>query len=96
MPRGAGTMHDDSRSPSPALRIAVFAGLAESLGRRVVDLPWAGGTAADLRSALAVLAPAAAPLLARSAVVVDGRHAADGDAVSCGADVAVLPPVSGG
>lgn len=89
-------MHDESSSPPAPLRVSVFAGLAESLGRRVVDLPWAGGTAADLRAALAAVAPVAAPLLARSAVVIDGRHAADGDAVPRGADVAVLPPVSGG
>ena len=90
-------MHDETRLPTAApLKVAVFAGLAAAVGRRVVDVPWRGGSVADLRAAVATQAPAAADLLARSAVVVDGRHAADRDAVAAGADVAILPPVSGG
>ena len=92
-------MHDTS-PPSAAgaerLRVALFAGLAEAAGGRVVDLRWRGGTVADLRAAVAAAAPAAADLVGRSAVVVAGRHAADADPVPAGADVAVLPPVSGG
>ncbi|MFM7107946.1 MAG: MoaD/ThiS family protein [Planctomycetaceae bacterium] len=93
-------MHDEpprgSSDPIPPLRVAVFAGLAEAAGARTVEVPWAGGTVADLRAAFAARAPAAAALLARSAVVVAGRHAGDRDAVPAGADVAILPPVSGG
>lgn len=93
-------MHNNQSRPSaadrPPLRVAVFAGLAEAAGARVVEVPWAGGTVADLRAAFAARAPASAPLLARSAVVVAGRHAGDDDAVAPGADVAILPPVSGG
>ena len=92
-------MHD-SRSPSAAAPVAVgvvvFAGLAEAVGARIVEVPWVGGTVAQLRAAVAARCPAAEALLARSAVVVDGRHAGDGDAVAVGADVAILPPVSGG
>ena len=91
--------HDDqSRSPAgPAsVRVAMFAGLAEVAGARSLDLPWSGGTVADLRSAVAALLPASAPLLSRSAIVVAGRHAVDVERVSPGADVAILPPVSGG
>ncbi|MFM9059001.1 MAG: MoaD/ThiS family protein [Planctomycetaceae bacterium] len=90
-------MHDDPRGLSAApVRVALFAGLAEAAGGRFLDLPWAGGTVGDLRAAVAAHAPAAAALLARSAVVVAGRHATDSDAVAGGADVAILPPVSGG
>lgn len=92
-------MHDDPRDRSPraaTLDIAVFAGLAEAAGARTVSVPWTGGRVGDLRAAFAARAPAAAALLARSAVVVDGRHAADDDAIPCGADVVILPPVSGG
>ena len=74
----------------------MFAGLAEAAGSRSVELPWSGGTVADLRAAVAALVPASVPLLSRSAVVVTGRHAADVDTVPPGADVAILPPVSGG
>ena len=78
------------------LRVTVFAGLAEAAGGREFDLPWAAGTAADLRAAVAEMFPAAGALVARSAVVVDGRHAADTEPVPADADVALLPPVSGG
>lgn len=90
---------DDERRSSAAgatLRVAVFAGLAEAVGSRTLEVPWSGGTVAQLRAAAACRAPAATALLARSAVVVEGRHAADGDPVAAGADVAILPPVSGG
>lgn len=91
-------MDEASRNPAAAttLRVAVFAGLAEAVGARTLELEWPGGTVAQLRAAAASRAPAATALLARSAVVVEGRHAADGDPVAVGADVALLPPVSGG
>jgi molybdopterin converting factor small subunit len=90
-------MHADSSSPpAGGLRVAVFAGLAEAAGSRFVELPWVGGTVADLRAAVAARVPAAAALLGRSAVAVDGRHAGEADAVPSSAEVAILPPVSGG
>jgi len=74
----------------------MFAGLAEAAGARNVDLTWSGGTVADLRNAVGDRLPAVVHLLSRSAVVVAGRYAADLDPVPPGADVAILPPVSGG
>ena len=79
------------------VRVALFAGMAEAAGCREVEIEWPGGTVADLRAALGRRWPAIAPLLARSAVAVGGRYAADGFIVAPGAsDVAVIPPVSGG
>lgn len=89
-------MHDDGGEAGPRVRVAVFAGMAELAGRRHLDLPWHGGTVADLRRLLATAHPALAPLLGRSAVAVGGRYAGDDEAVAAGADVAVIPPVSGG
>ena len=92
-------MHDDCRDARPRaamLEVAVFAGLAEAVGARTVSVPWTGGSVADLRASFAARAPGGAALVARSAVVVDGRHAAEHDAIPAGADVAILPPVSGG
>ena len=83
------------RSAGP-LRVALFAGLAERAGSRRIELAWPGGSVADLRGALAAACPAAADLLARSAIAVGDRLAADTDPVPPGADVAILPPVSGG
>lgn len=78
------------------LGVMLFAGLAELVGHREVSLDWQGGTAADLRSALQNQYPAAASLLARSAVAVGERYCRDQDQVAVGDDVAMLPPVSGG
>jgi|688.fasta_scaffold444928_2 molybdopterin converting factor small subunit len=90
-------MHDSpSRCGDGRLRILVFAGLAELVGGRFLEIDWPGGTVADLRAAVAAARPALASLLARSAVAIDHRHAAADTPVRPGADVAILPPVSGG
>ena len=78
------------------LTIMLFAGVAELAGQRELTLPWAGGSAAELRSHLQQQVPAAAALLARCAVAVGERYCRDEDPVPPGADVAVIPPVSGG
>lgn len=86
----------NTQSTDTLLRVTVYAGLVEPAGGRVVELPWCGGTVADLRRALVTLRPGLEPLLARSAVAVDGNYAGDVAVIRAGADVAVLPPVSGG
>jgi molybdopterin converting factor small subunit len=79
------------------VRVALFAGMVEAAGCREAEIEWPGGTVADLKAALGRRWPAIAPLLARSAVAVGGRYAADDLIVGVGtADVAVIPPVSGG
>jgi molybdopterin converting factor small subunit len=78
------------------LRISLFAGMADAIGRRSVELAWTGGTAAMLRSRLAAEFPPLAPLLARSAVAIGAGYVTDDSQVPCGADVAIIPPVSGG
>jgi molybdopterin converting factor subunit 1 len=60
-----------------------------------VDLP-EGATVAELRQRLTAQFPALAGLLQRSAIGVDGDFAADRTPVSASAEIAVLPPVSGG
>lgn len=80
----------------PVIRVSLFAGMAEAAGCRQLDVAWQGGTVADLRAAVARACPAVAPLLARSAIAVEGRYAADAAVISAGAEVAVIPPVSGG
>jgi molybdopterin converting factor small subunit len=83
-------------SPPATLRVAMFAGMAELVGGRHLELPWAGGTVADARRLVAARYPAAAALLDRSAVAVGSRYVADDAALSVGDDVAIIPPVSGG
>ena len=82
--------------PEGSLRVSLFAGMALAVDHRSVDLTWSGGTAAALRSRLATEFPAAAALLARSAVAVGNAYVADDAPVPGGADVAIIPPVSGG
>jgi molybdopterin converting factor small subunit len=79
-----------------SLRVLLFAGLVEPAGGRTLDIAWSGGTVADLRRALAEARPGLEPLLSRSAIAVSGAVAAEETRVAAGADVAILPPVSGG
>ncbi|MFM1904465.1 MAG: hypothetical protein RLZZ440_2365 [Planctomycetota bacterium] len=78
------------------LRISLFAGMAELAGCRELELPWAGGTAADLLVAVQAACPAIAPLAARSVVAIGARYAAATDRIAAGDLVAIIPPVSGG
>ncbi|MBI3408682.1 MAG: molybdopterin converting factor subunit 1 [Planctomycetes bacterium] len=59
------------------------------------DLP-DGATVQDLRRRLAADYPALEVLLARSAVAVDDEFAGDNQRLEGDAEVALLPPVSGG
>lgn len=88
-------MHDASATTGH-LRVALFAGMAATAGRRSVEVPWEGGTVGDLRDRLAAACPEIAGLLARSAVAVGDRYASDDESVAATADVAIIPPVSGG
>lgn len=78
------------------LRVHLFAGMAEAAGARHLAIAWSGGTVGELRSAVAAACPAIVALLARSTIAIDGRYATDASAVPVTADVAVIPPVSGG
>lgn len=95
-PPGAAGSPSADTPPTSVVRVRLFAGMAEAAGTRWLDVAWRDGTVADLRVALARQCPAIVPLLARSAIAIDGRYAADGAALAAGADVAVIPPVSGG
>jgi molybdopterin synthase catalytic subunit/molybdopterin synthase sulfur carrier subunit len=79
------------------IHVRLFARARDLAGsdRAEVELP-EGATAADLRRALADRYPALAGLLERSALAVDDEFAEDSLAVTPGAEVALLPPVSGG
>ena len=83
-------------SAPDTLRVALFAGMAEAAGTRCAEIRWRGGAVADLRAALETAYPAIGTLLARSAVAIDNRYAADEADVPAAADVAIIPPVSGG
>ncbi|WP_425953707.1 MoaD/ThiS family protein [Xylanimonas sp. McL0601] len=79
--------------------LRAFAAARAALGwaqhRRALD---AGATVADVLAGLAAEAPGAGPVLARCAVLLDGRRvAAPADAVvPDGARLDLLPPFAGG
>jgi len=79
------------------IRVLLFAQAREFAG--VSECPLAlpaGGTVHEALGALVAAHPALAPLRAHLAVAVNGALARPGDAVPDGAELAVLPPVSGG
>jgi molybdopterin converting factor subunit 1 len=78
-------------------RVRLFArarDLAES-DAVTLELP-AGSTTGALRRALAEKYPALAGLAARSALAVSGEFTGDDTVLADGAEIALLPPVSGG
>jgi molybdopterin converting factor subunit 1 len=78
-------------------RVRLFARAKDLAGAEAlsVSLP-PGATVGDLRRRLAVDRPTLAGLLPRCAVAVAGEFAEDSLALTDGAEVALLPPVSGG
>ena len=79
------------------VRVRLFARAKDLAGADVVSLELPQPAAvADLRRRLAAHVPALAPLLARSALAVNEEFARDDQLLGPGAEVALLPPVSGG
>ena len=79
------------------LRVLLFARARDLAGAEqvAVELP-AGATVADLRRAVVAQYPKLAHLADRCAVAVDAEFAGDDRVLREGAEIALLPPVSGG
>lgn len=79
------------------IRLLAFASAGDALGAGELDLDLPeGARIADLRTCLDARYPALAPLWPRLAVAVNGTIARSDDPLAEGAEVALLPPVSGG
>jgi molybdopterin converting factor small subunit len=78
-------------------RVRLFARARDLAGtdRLEVELP-PSSRVADLRRALVEVCPGLGPLLARSAVAVNGDFVGDETELVEDAEIALLPPVSGG
>ncbi len=77
--------------------VLLFARARDIVGAGTADVRWTPGlTVGGLRVRLAEAYPALADLLACSAVAVAAEYADDDTVVPAGADVAVIPPTSGG
>jgi molybdopterin converting factor subunit 1 len=79
------------------MKVRLFARARELVGADTIDveLP-AGATVGDLRTQVARTCPALARLLERSALAVNDEFADDALTLPVNAEVALLPPVSGG
>ena len=77
--------------------VMLFAGARELVEQdeTVLALP-EGATVAQLRSALQEKHPQLEPLLAHALFAIDNEYAGDESLVPPGAQVACIPPVSGG
>lgn len=82
--------------PTHRLQVKLFAGLAAAANTRLLELVWRGGTAAELKAAVALAVPAAEALVACSGVAVGNRYVTPDVSIPPLADVALIPPVSGG
>jgi molybdopterin converting factor subunit 1 len=79
------------------MRVLFFARARDLAGVSGVEMAMpAGTTVGDLRRRLAADYPRLAGLLPDCAIAVDEELAGDDRGVSAAAEVAVLPPVSGG
>src|ERR1700680_3987980 len=79
------------------VRLLAFASASDALGTSELELELPEpARVADLRAWLDARYPALAPLWPRLAVAVNGSIARSDDPLSEGAEVALLPPVSGG
>lgn len=79
------------------IRLLAFASAADALGEHDLELELpAGSRVADLKARLDTDYPDLEPLWPRLAVAVDGELVEPDEELSDGAEVALLPPVSGG
>lgn len=79
------------------IRVKLFAVARNLAGVCELELQLsANATVAELRRSLVERVPALAPLLPYMQVAVDSNYARDDQQISPQAEVAVIPPVSGG
>jgi molybdopterin converting factor subunit 1 len=77
--------------------VRLFALARQRAGRAEVEVELAeGATVGDLKRALAAKVPDLAPLLPSVLIAVQAEYAPDDQPIPAGADVALIPPVSGG
>lgn len=79
------------------IRVRLFAVARQTAGRDTVDVELPeGATVADLRRQLGGQIPELADLSSRMTFAVNARYADDETTIPSDADVACIPPVSGG
>ncbi len=85
------------RRLSALLTVRLFALARDRAGRAEIELNLPlPATVADLRLILALQYPELAPLAPRVSIAVDSEYSTDATLILPGAEVALIPPVSGG
>ena len=86
----------NEKSPS-TIRVRVFAAARELAGREAISVQLPGGAnVGGLRGAMVGRCPQLCALVKRSLIAIDAEYAAENRVVPPTADVACIPPVSGG
>ena len=95
--RSRSVQNTSGWNPAMTLTVHLFAAARDRVGTPAValDLP-VSATVADLRADLLARYPDLASLLPVCRIAVNHDFADDADAIPAGAEVAVIPPVSGG
>lgn len=79
------------------LTVRLFAHARDLAGRDALEIDVSEDvTVSAIRTRIAATCPPLANFVTRCAVAIDGEYAVEGDAVPAGAEVALIPPVSGG
>jgi molybdopterin synthase catalytic subunit len=78
------------------IKVLYFAGARDAAGTSGETLPEPPATVGELRSVLAAAHPPLARILPRCRIAVDEEFADDAARLGHGAEVAIVPPVSGG
>lgn len=79
------------------VRVRLFAAMRQAAGRETIDVELPGGaTVADLRDRLAIEIPSAARLMPHMMFAIDAQYVPFDAPLRPDADVACIPPVSGG
>ncbi|CAN5693784.1 MoaD/ThiS family protein [soil metagenome] len=77
--------------------LQVFAIARQKLGRPAIEIDLTDpATVADLKRSLAEQYPSLAPLLPSLRIAVDSEYVQDDQLIPPGAELAAIPPVSGG
>jgi len=79
------------------VKVLLFAQARQIAAKEQIEVKVAPeATVADLRSAIESDFPDLAALLSRSSIAIEQQYATDADVIPNGAEVAMIPPVSGG
>jgi molybdopterin converting factor subunit 1 len=79
------------------LHVKLFAVARERVGKSAIEVEVpAGATVRQLRGALVEQYPSLSDVLAHVRLAVNSEYAADGTTIPQAAELAVIPPVSGG